>query len=148
MSIRTLTRWSAVILAGLVVMTASVGGAQAQRSTSTVLTLPHGAAIAHPAVPQVVPQVLPQVVRPVPDYVVGLQCREVGNGDVATTVRITHQGGFPMVPPGHNVTVYGTQGQTVHNFALPSALGPGQHVDVTVVPWQAVYQGCSATTNL
>ena len=88
------------------------------------------------------------VLEALPDTVVVLQCREVGNGDVATVVRLTSAPSAPIVPAGNGVTIYGSQGQAVTVHTLASQLLPGGHVDVQVVPWQAVYQGCSAQTSV
>ncbi len=88
------------------------------------------------------------VLETLPDTVVVLQCQEVGNGDVATVVRLTSASSAPTVPAGAGVTIYGSQGQAVTVHTLTSQLLPGGHVDVQVVPWQAVYQGCSAQTSV
>ena len=88
------------------------------------------------------------VLETLPDTVVILQCREVGNGDVATVVRLTSAPSAPIVPAGNGVTIYGSQGQTVTTHTLAAPLVPGGSVDVQVVPWQAVYQGCSAQTSV
>ncbi len=94
------------------------------------------------------PQTPGYVREALPDTVVVLQCREVGNGDVATVVRLTSASSAPTVPAGAGVTIYGSQGQAVTVHTLTSQLLPGGHVDVQVVPWQAVYQGCSAQTSV
>jgi len=77
-----------------------------------------------------------------------LGCQEVGNGDVATTVRLSNIYIVDTVPAGNVVSVYGSDGQHVSDHVMPYALPPGAYVDVQVVPWQAVYQGCVAMTGL
>ena len=89
-----------------------------------------------------------RVLETLPDMVVVLQCQEVGNGDVATVVRLTNAASAPIVPAGNGVTIYGSQGQALITHTLAGPLLPGGYVDVQVAPWQAVYQGCSAQTTV
>ena len=97
---------------------------------------------------EILPNPAPGTLRPMPDMMVLLHCLEVGNGDVATTVRLTNPQNNPTVPAGSGVAIYGSSGQYVTSHTLAGSLSPGAYVDVQVVPWQAVYQGCTAQTSV
>lgn len=139
-------RLSLGLLAGAMgfIALAAAGQAAAQAQDRSSLVIQHAQSL----------HLVPNRVRPTlphqrgQDHVFVLGCAEVGNGDVATRVRLTNMSSGSVVPGGTTVSVYGSAGQWVQNLALGASLWPGQHVDVTVAPWQAVYQGCLATASL
>lgn len=129
--------------AALTALTLAAGHALAQRSDTPQPLLQQGIGIT-----DILRPAPGAALRPVPDVIVTLQCREVGNGDVATVVRLTNAPDKPVVPAGNGIAIYGSDGQYVATHTLAGPLAPGGYVDVQVVPWQAVYQGCSAQTSV
>ena len=97
---------------------------------------------------ELLPSPAPGTLRPMPDVTVLLHCLEVGNGDVASRVRLTNPQNNPVIPAGNGVAIYGSSGQYVTSHTLTGSLAPGGYVDVQVAPWQAVYQGCTAQTSV
>lgn len=142
-----MTNWKAKTIglaaAAMAALSLAAGDALAQRNDSPQPILQQGIGLG-----DILHRAPTGVLLPQPDVTVVLQCREVGNGDVATMVRLTNAPSAPIVPAGNGVAIYGSNGQYVATHTLAASLAPGAYVDVQVVPWQAVYQGCSAQTSV